>query len=137
MSPPPLDIADTREMQFFPTQGHYVFKRTNIDGISESINLTSDDILKLCQTIPQFARQILQSEQPRRVPGLEQSVPVKINKAFLNVDTHSTVVLLFVDDEFGLTSQFVMDHVLAKNMGEGLIDRAATVQSAELARTRQ
>jgi hypothetical protein len=134
-----LDIAETLQLAIFPNDGHYVFKRTDVDGKIESVNLTPSDILKLYQEIPQFARLVMQSEQPRiaGVPGLGSEVWAAVRRTAIVVDTHSTVVLLRVEDEFGLESRFLLDDDLSRRTGQDLVRRADEIRVAASSRHRQ
>jgi hypothetical protein len=136
---PPLDIVETAQLQIAPVDGHYIFRRTDNVGKTESVDLTPDDILKLYQEIPQFARLVMQAEQPRiaGVPDLGSEVWASVRRTAIVLDTHSSVVLHRIEDEFGLESRFLFDEDLARRTGNELVRQADQVAAASAGRTRQ
>jgi hypothetical protein len=133
---PPLDIPDTAKIDIVPEGNHYKFSRTNVNGQIETADLTPDDILKLYQALPQFARLAMQALEPSivDVPGLEGEVWASVQRVRSMLDTHNSVVLTRIQDEFGLESRFLFDSQLARETGEGLVSKAPELDAASAAR---
>jgi hypothetical protein len=136
---PPLNIPETVQIQFIPTGGHYVLRRIDAEGNEQSVNLTPDDILKIYQALPQYARLVMQASAApiAHVRGLESEVWVGVRGVQAVLDAHHTVVLSRIKDEFGIESRFLFDPQLARQTGELLLKRAGEIQTAASGRTRQ
>lgn len=139
MTHPPLDIPETAQIEILPAAGHYVSRRVDTAGQEQSVHLTPDDILRLYQDIPQYARLVMQAEQPglEGVPDLGSEVWAAARRAMIVLDTHSTVVLFRIEDDSGLESRFALDPELARRTGQTLMKKADEVDAALTARIRQ
>ena len=127
------DIPKTVQIQVLPESDHFVIRRVDMEGTETRLSVTAEDVMDLARSLPQFAGHILgpPASDEAKAAGFQSSAMAELRKARVNVDALAVRVLLFLEDEFDLTSGYALDATLARGVGESLIKQADFLESAE------
>jgi len=110
----------------------FLLQKISPPGTSHQIPLSSQELFEMVRRLPQFARQVLQSQHPSVMDaaGLEMRVLVAVRDYAVKTDIHRTMVVLHVADEFGAEMEYSFPPDHAQKLAAGLVEAASAITTA-------
>ncbi len=128
-------VHTTATLQMEPSQDleTVTLTRTDIEGKSHSIILTSKDIFSLAPKMPQFAAKLAVARKKEilaKDPDLQVVATLRAKSRRTSVDLHNQMVILEIQDELDQWMNYSLTPEFSLAMAEGLQKYAKQVQNS-------